>query len=501
MKKIGALLFLLIALCAFHPAESRAADSPGPSIYLDGARIGESAEPRIVSGHTMVPVRVIAEEIGYDVQWIGDTKQVRISNGVSLIVLTVDQDRAVVDGADRTLTRPPYIDKGVTYVPLRFVGEQLGLKVRWDQGTKTVFLERPAPPEPPAEENPEGGEGIGADDGEGNGTGDESGVFPDAPQVPMPSEVPADARAVVKDIRYDGWTGVSVLYEGDAEPNEPFWTGTKLVIDIPYAALSPEIMAKLVAQKASQAEITIDFKTLERIRYSYYSNNPSTVRVVFDLKARQDYELVREDGALHVIFASLDPPPETETPERDAQKIFKVVIDAGHGGTDPGAPSVNGRHEKEFNLAVALKVYRLLEQDEQIAPYLTRSEDVFVDLYERARIANELGADLFISIHANRYTKSSITGVETYYHRADSRTLAEVMHRHLLKATGIADRGVRTASFVVIRETKMPAVLLECGYLSNANDAELLYTESVQDRIAAEIVAGIKEYLTAYGGK
>ncbi|OUM96730.1 MAG: hypothetical protein A9Z00_03880 [Thermobacillus sp. ZCTH02-B1] len=494
MKKVGALLFVLFALCVFHPAESRAAVSP--SIYLDGARIGEGAEPRIVSGFTMVPVRLIAEEIGYDVLWVHETKQVRISNGFALIELTVDRDAAVVNGEEQPLARPPLIDKGVTFVPLRFVGEQLGLTVRWDQGTKSVFLERPASPEPPAAENPPAGEGIGAGDGEGNGTGDGEGASPDDGHPPLPPEVPADARAVVKEIRYDGWTGVSVLYEGDAEPNEPFWSGTKLVIDIPYASLSPDIMAKLAAQKASQAEIAVDFKAFERIRYSYYSNNPSTVRVVFDLKARLDYEILREEGALHVVFASLDPPPETERPQK-----FKVVIDAGHGGKDPGAPSVNGRYEKEFNLAVALKVYKLLEQDELVTPYLTRSEDVFVDLYERARYANRIGADLFISIHANRITKSSVTGVETYYNRPESKTLADVMHRRLLKATGLADRSVRTANFVVIRETTMPAVLLECGYLSNANDAKLLFTESVQDRIAAEIVAGIKEYLTAYGGK
>lgn len=486
MKKLLTLLFLLFALTAFHSDASHAAVSP--SLYLDGERIGEGSSPRIVKGYTMVPVRVIAEEIGYDVAWIHETKQVRIANGSTLIELTVGQSAALVDGAETPLGAPAFVDRGVTYVPLRFIGEQLGLAVYWDQHAKSVFLQRPQPEEPPAAEEPPAEEDPGTDEGIGGGDGEVVD-----PGAPMPA-VPADARAVVKEIRFDGAGSVAVFYEGTVTPNEPHWSGTKLVIDLPYAALSPEIMAKLAARQASQGELLIDMKAFERVRYSYYSNNPSTVRIVFDLKAKLDYEIVLEEGALYVDFASLDPPPETA-------KRYKVVIDAGHGGKDPGAPSVTGHWEKEFNLAVARKVYKLLEQDGEITPYMTRSEDVYIGLYERAAFANDLGADLFISIHANRFTSASVSGVETYYNRADSRKLAEVMHRHLLKATGIADRGVRTANFVVIRETKMPAVLLECGYLSNANDAKMLFTESVQDRIAAEIVAGIKEYLTAYGGK
>jgi N-acetylmuramoyl-L-alanine amidase len=486
MKKLLTLLFLLFALTVFHSAATHAAESP--SLYLNGERIGEGSSPRIVKGYTMVPVRVIAEEIGYDVEWIHETKQVRIRNGSSLIELTVGKSAALVDGAETPLGAPAFVDKGVTYVPLRFIGEQLGLDVYWDQYAKSVFLYQPQPEEPPAAEEPPATEDPGTDEGIGDGDGEVVD-----PGAPLPA-VPADALAVVKEIRFDGTGSIAVLYEGTVTPNEPHWSGTKLVIDLPYAALSPEIMAKLAAQHLSQGELLIDMKAFERVRYSYYSNNPSTVRIVFDLKAKLDYEIVLEEGVLYVDFASLELPPETA-------KRYKVVIDAGHGGEDPGAPSVTGQWEKAFNLAVARKVYKLLEQDDEITPYMTRSEDAYIGLYERAAFANDLGADLFISIHANRFTNASVSGVETYYNRADSQKLAEVMHKHLLKATGIADRGVRKANFVVIRETKMPAVLLECGYLSNANDAKMLFTESAQDRIAAEIVAGIKEYLTAYGGK
>jgi N-acetylmuramoyl-L-alanine amidase len=478
MKRLLTLLSLLFATFVLYPAESHAAEPP--SLYLNGDPIGIGAGPRVVNNFTMVPIRVIAEDIGYTVDWTAGSDQVRIASGNSFIVLTFGKDTALVDGAEMPLGAAAFVDKGVTYVPLRFVGEQLGLKVYWDPYTKSVFLHQPQTPDKPDEGNADDDEGIGNEDGEVN----EPGELP---------EVPEDALAVVKEIRFDGSRSVSVLFEGSIAPKEPHWSGNKLVIDIPYASLSPEIMADLAARKTSQGELFIDTKALERVRYSYYSDKPSTVRVVFDLKARQDYEISLEEGALYVDFELVDLPADDPTK-------YKVVIDAGHGGEDPGAPSVTGDWEKAFNLAVARKVYKLLERDSRITPFMTRSDDTYIGLYERAGFANDLGADLFISIHANRY-KPEISGVETYYNRADSLKLAEVMHKHLLKATGLPDRDVRKANFVVIRETTMPAVLLECGYLSNGKDAKLLFTESVQNRIAEEIVAGIKEYLTAYGGK
>lgn len=493
MKKVVSLLSLLLVIALLSPALLHAAASP--SLYLNGGRIGASSEPRVVNNFTMVPLRVIAEEIGFNVHWSAETRSIHVRSGDSHLILTLDQATARVDGENKTLDAPPFADQGVTYVPLRFVGEHLGLTVYWDQKTRSVFMYEKRKSDKPGsggkdKEEDGGKDGIpGSGDEAGNERDDGESILDPAPLPP----VPADAQAVVQAVEFDGASRVTVRYEGDVTPNEPHWSGTKLVIDLPYASLSPKAMAELAARKQSQLELIIDILALERVRYSYYDNNPSTVRLVFDLKMRQDYRVTLEEGALHVDFVL------TELPA-PAESAYKVVIDAGHGGKDPGAPSVTGRWEKEFNLAVALKLYKLLEQESGIDPYLTRSEDVFIELYDRSGYANDLGADLFVSIHANRFT-TPVSGVETYYNRAESFRLAEVLHERLVAATGLADRGVRKASFVVIRETNMPAVLLECGYLSNSHDAALLFTEAVQDRIAAELAAGIKEYLTAYGGK
>ena len=210
-------------------------------------------------------------------------------NGGSLIELTFDKDTALVDGRELKLGAAAFVDKGVTYVPLRFVGEQLGLQVYWDSYSKSVFLYNPQSANPD-EGDADGDEGIGTEDGEIKEPGGE-----------MPA-VPEDALAVVKEIQFDGARRVSVLFEGSMTPNEPFWSGTKLVIDIPYASLSPEIMADLAARKASQAELITDDEGARTRPLLVLQQQSFDGRVVFDLKVRQDYEITLEEGALHVDF-------------------------------------------------------------------------------------------------------------------------------------------------------------------------------------------------------
>ncbi|MCL6457034.1 MAG: N-acetylmuramoyl-L-alanine amidase, partial [Gorillibacterium sp.] len=126
--------------------------------------------------------------------------------------------------------------------------------------------------------------------------------------------------------------------------------------------------------------------------------------------------------------------------------------------------------------------------------HMTRSDDTFVTLDNRAAIANNLKADVFLAIHCNSFSSTS-TGTQTYYYNSYSKSLADIIHKHLVKATGFRDDKVRKEDFRVINKTKMPAVLVEIGYLSNKTEEALMFTASFQDKVAASIVAGIKEYL------
>ncbi|MNJ59194.1 Sporulation-specific N-acetylmuramoyl-L-alanine amidase [compost metagenome] len=133
-------------------------------------------------------------------------------------------------------------------------------------------------------------------------------------------------------------------------------------------------------------------------------------------------------------------------------------------------------------------------KESKIDLVLTRDSDTYPTLQERAKLANDLNADIFISIHANAGSATA-TGVETYYTRSESLSLANVMHKHLVSSSGLTDRKVRTKNLHVTRETKMPAVLLEFGYLSNKSDDALLATEEFRNRVAEGVAQGIKEYL------
>ncbi|MEX1029413.1 MAG: N-acetylmuramoyl-L-alanine amidase [Paenibacillaceae bacterium] len=174
---------------------------------------------------------------------------------------------------------------------------------------------------------------------------------------------------------------------------------------------------------------------------------------------------------------------------------FKIMIDAGHGGRDPGSPGVSKKEEKLFTLSLANKVYGLLQHESSITPILTRKDDSYITTDDRVAIANRDHVDLFISLHANSFTNKNTRGIETYYHNSISISLANLLHSNLIQATGFPDRMVRQMDYKVIKETTMPAVLLEIGYLSNPTEESIMISEDMQNKVAASIVKGIKEYM------
>ena len=281
----------------------------------------------------------------------------------------------------------------------------------------------------------------------------------------------------------------------------------RIVIDIPSAAFDPAFHQGFTKDAKTGEFIVDNNPLLTKVRYSYYSDKPSTIRVVWDLAGPAQYSVSQGDGVIQLSLLdsigqqpstpsipTIPSPPPTYTPPPSG-KIFKVVIDAGHGDKDPGAISLSKKTEKSYNLAVALKVNELLKKEPQIQPIMTRSDDTFIELNERAEIANRIGADLFLAIHANSLPGSPATGTETYYSRPNSKALADIIHKRLLAATGLADRKVQKADFVVIKKTTMPAVLTESGFLTNAKDEAILFSEQKQYEIAQALVNGIKEYL------
>ncbi len=184
------------------------------------------------------------------------------------------------------------------------------------------------------------------------------------------------------------------------------------------------------------------------------------------------------------------------------QNKFLVVIDPGHGGPDPGAIGIGGIRETDVVLEVSKIVEQLLSE-KGVKVRLTRKDEVDLDLSPRVSFANSTDADIFVSIHANasRGKRRDINGLETFYYRGwKGRLLARRIQKQILRVSpGSPDRGVKQGRYYVIKNTKMPAVLVEIGFLTGRIDARRLEKTAHRKRIAYAIAKGILEYLSKIG--
>jgi len=226
------------------------------------------------------------------------------------------------------------------------------------------------------------------------------------------------------------------------------------------------------------------------------------------------------------------------------KKEFIVVLDAGHGGKDPGKIGYNHAKEKDIALKIVLQVGEILEKENNIKVVYTRKTDVFVDLWERGRIANKADADLFVSIHCNAHT-SQASGAETWvlglhanrqnfevakaensvillednyemkYKGFDPNSpnsvigltlmqeeyldqsiqLASIIQEGLTNNLNLIDRGVKQAGFVVLHQTYMPSVLIETGFLTNNEEGSYLNSENGQGKYSVSISSDILKYI------
>ncbi|WP_042374487.1 N-acetylmuramoyl-L-alanine amidase, partial [Neobacillus jeddahensis] len=197
---------------------------------------------------------------------------------------------------------------------------------------------------------------------------------------------------------------------------------------------------------------------------------------------------------------------------------FIVFLDPGHGGIDTGAIS-GGYREKDLNLAVAKKVKSLLV-NLGYNVIMSRNDDSTVELIDRPKMANDLQADIFVSIHTNA-TESGTTaasGIESYYYKytpgyppkinsamhndpvriARSMALANILQQNMVNNTGSVNRGTNGETLAVVRESAMPATLVELGFINNPSERQKLFTDAYQNKLAKAIADGINHYFSIY---
>ena len=464
MKRLRSLLLLFVLAAALTAAVHAASTTlniknasgsyetrsvRAVSLVLDGQTLESDIPAFIVDNRTLVPVRIISEHMGASVTWKQDTQQVQIENGRTSILLTIGSAEATVngqtvqlyDGVPATMAAIGSLTR--TMVPLRFVSEQLGAQVEFDNDTSTVLIST-------------------------------------AQEITYALTAPRLESGVI-----------TVSAAAEAQPNIFTLTG-RVVIDFPSGVLSD----------SSFGSIQVDGTAVAAVRYNQYDtgyDGARVARVVLDLQdgcSMDDLTIDFTDGLLTVVQPEQAVEPPTEDQEESVSSAPLIVLDAGHGGKDTGAPYF-GWDEKDLVLSMTLKVGALLEADGYRVEY-TRSDDTYVSLAARAEQANTQQAEIFVSIHANAFPQNpDICGVETYYLIGGERAkdLAEAIHEAVLESTGAVDRSTREANYYVLRYTDMPAVLVETGYMSNEDECTLLASEEYQNLMAQGIAEGIRAYL------
>jgi N-acetylmuramoyl-L-alanine amidase len=175
----------------------------------------------------------------------------------------------------------------------------------------------------------------------------------------------------------------------------------------------------------------------------------------------------------------------------DNSGLPTVVIDAGHGGHDRGGIPGQRIAEKDMNLDVAQRLRNVLAAN-GYRVVMTRDSDVFVPLPTRVAIANSYRNGIFVCVHFNSTQRRGAAGIETYFYSRDSLPLASAVHYYVAGGAPSSNRGVRRRGYYVLRKTNVPAVLVECGFLTNPTEAAYAQTASYRQKLAEEIAAGVR---------
>ena len=344
-----------------------------------------------------------------------------------------------------------------------------------------------------------------------------------------------------------GWRRLVLDLDIKARPNKhPQLQPEGLTIEIPNTTLSQSAKVKLTADKIAkhfiitqrpELSLAVSLPTGSFQSYKLLTlTNPN--RLVIDVVPAREPLIAPLIESTPDRGLPLTTPPQPAHPR--TKPVKTIVIDPGHGGRDPGARGQRGTEEKDITLKVALKLRDLLIRQPGIQVLMTRERDQFVELEDRAKFANEQGADLFVSIHVNSHPQRSVKGLEIYHfgEAKDQRAL-EVAARENgtpLNSTGVGweylvadlltakkieeslelawtakeamvsnlnshytlvDHGVKTAPFYVLRFTSMPSILAEIAYISNSGEEDLLRTGLFTTRMAEALMEGINTFLAS----
>ena len=530
----------------------------GDSLFIAGQQSPLPAPLIIEKGEILAPLIAGLSGLGCKVERDADAVTITSARG-KVATLRVGESKAKADGQEQDLAAPPRQVAGTVFLPVRFLARALGLSVRWDEQSRrlaihgtvtevthasladrqrvtisattpiTYTMGRLTEPERiyvdltnidllgPQRETPVNEDKLLAM------RVSQHSVDPDLVRVVLDVEEGAEVTALSAD---RGCTlHLDMLPPGAVTPGGlasilsvavgPYRSGMAEVVVNTSAPV--EASSETVETPAGKPQVVVEIRNLvpgadlpesaglhpliEDIALAEGALSPDgrgSARLSVTLAQPSAHILLLEPAGMRLLVG---------TP---AISDLRIVVDPGHGGRQTGAIGPSGLLEKTANLDVALRLRSLLEK-EGAQVIMTRDSDVSLltitkrlelaaELQARAAVANDSGADLFISIHSNSSpSTNSRSGTETYYHTAWSEPLARSLHKALLKGLKRRDGGIRTAGFIVIKETQCPGVLLELAFLNNEEEEALLGSPKFKQTAAESIVAGIKDYLESGG--
>ncbi|NBV42132.1 N-acetylmuramoyl-L-alanine amidase [bacterium] len=371
-----------------------------------------------------------------------------------------------------------------------------------------------------------------------------SSVIPNS----MGGEMLLSSRITTIDSRIDG-QAVVFRIEGIGSFTPKVWalpSPSIVVLDVPESySLVPMVIRPVQGQS-----------TVQLVRTSQFKLDPPATRIVFDTVSTRNYAVTRISSSTYEIrfpiaagvtlpvvvtptrsvsghtahvtsnrlasgnviasasgTISLSPTshiiarPVTLTSAVRTQKISKptpqrplyrkvIVIDPGHGGSDPGSIGVNNTYEKEITIDISRRLKSALEAEGAVV-IMCRNNDENPSLQERCDVGNVNNADLFISVHINSFFHPYASGTETYYYKPEDKLFSAYVHEEMVKTLGFRDNGLKRARLYVLRNTKMPALLVEPGFITNPQEFAHMNTPSGRQKIAEAIVQGTVRYVSA----
>lgn len=461
-------------------------------VAINGKKLTNLVMPPIIlNGYTLVPAREVFEGVGADVEWKKELEQVYIKYNDNLVVIPIDSSKAYLNGKSTSMQTKAKIINNKTMIPLRFVTTALGFNIEWNKTTRIANIVTKAEITTTTATTTT----ITT-----TTTTTEATTETTTKAVETTTQQTTTAVTTTTTSTQNNNSNINVNYEdnfGFDNTNGRFYIKdleNKINIDdfvhyddyynLSYALVLNGNYQDLLSTSSFQATS----KGISGVNVLVSQND---VKITFN-----ETQIMAMDIQKSGYYVYIKP----VLPKEKYSKI--IVLDAGHGGSDPGA-SGNNLVEKDLTLNMLLAAKKRFDNSD-IKCYVSRNTDMYPSFNDRTNLANEVG-DAFISIHINAASSTQANGTETYSLYANdlgngltSYRLAEEMLNQLLSKLGTNNRKVKSENWIVLRQSKVPATLIEIGFITNSGDAAKMGNQDGYDKVGQAIYDGVVNLFNTY---